>query len=727
MAWSDTELLAEVAGAGGDASVPDDDLDALKAALRDVAGRAEEWTAARAESLRTRFNRWYGQSIDGRRWERNAGQEATLFDGQSDQRVWWVDQIIREQEALRTVALARATIRCEARNGKRDDEQARALTVLLRWLRDRIGPAWYEEHRKLTSYELGDSPAVALMRVWWKRETKLEMRQLDVAKLAELWQAEFGEQAEQAGVEVDAEQMAAAIGDFAAALADAEAGDDALGEMLLRFFPRLTKGRALKVVRQIRKDGEAEFPVPVTAYEGPAVSARRFLEDFVIPDNTREFDRCALWFEPEWVTKPELLSRRALEGWDRQFVDDVLEHEGESMIPEFAEDESGILLQRTREDYKGAYQVVWAWTIAANADGIPSRYYTVVHLESGRTAFGRKLYRAPGNKWPGVFHRREMLDKWALNSRSVAEIDGPVQFGVKLLRDVAVDNANIGALPPFVTFGHSNKGVIDLGPLQHLPLRQGGDAKFMQPPAFPAAARQVSEDMRVDRDRYWGRAGDGVDPQSAVMQREADVASFMDRVREELQLILDLALVNMPADEIARLLEDEGLKLNREASDLAGQYDVRLVFDPADLDVESVIQRCEALKNVLMAVDVDKTIDASRYVEYGVRALFPQLANDGLRPEQEGLGKELDDEAANYAKLRSGVMPAMNTEGAWNYQARRAWYDEMAQANPQVFDDLAPDKRALMEQWLKSLEQQATQFGENVQTGRTGAAGVEAE
>jgi hypothetical protein len=311
-----------------------------------------------------------------------------------------------------------------------------------------------------------------------------------------------------------------------------------------------------------------------------------------------------------------------------------------------------------------------------------------------------------------VFHRREYIDKWALNSRSVAEIEGPGQFGIKLLRDVAVDNANIGGLPPFVTFGHSNKGSIDLGPLAHLPLRQGGDARFMQPPAFPAAARQVSEDMRTDRNRYWGRASEEVDPTLSAMQREADIAAFMDRVHDELQLILDLALTSMTQEEITRILDEAGVKLSTA---------------PADLDVESVIKRCEALGGVMMAMDADKTIDTSRFVEYGVRALFPQLAGDGLRPQQEGLQKELDDESKNYHKLRAGEMPAMNTEGAWNYEARVQYYNDLQTNNPDVFADLAMDKRVKLLDWITALKQQAQQYGENVTIGRTGAAGVREE
>jgi hypothetical protein len=72
-------------------------------------------------------------------------------------------------------------------------------------------------------------------------------------------------------------------------------------------------------------------------------------------------------------------------------------------------------------------------------------------------------------------------------------------------------------------------------------------------------------------------------------------------------------------------------------------------------------------------------------------------------------------------------MPAMNTEGAWNYEARVQYYNDLVTNNPQVFDDLAPDKKAAIEQWITALKQQAEQYGENVPIGRTGAAGVREE
>jgi hypothetical protein len=84
---------------------------------------------------------------------------------------------------------------------------------------------------------------------------------------------------------------------------------------------------------------------------------------------------------------------------------------------------------------------------------------------------------------------------------------------------------------------------------------------------------------------------------------------------------------------------------------------------------------------------------------------------------------ELRDEARNYALLRAGVMPDLDTEGNWNYGLRRQWYDALQERNPNVFTDMGEDKLLMMQEWWKGLEQQAVQFGANVQTGRTGMAG----
>ena len=81
----------------------------------------------------------------------------------------------------------------------------------------------------------------------------------------------------------------------------------------------------------------------------------------------------------------------------------------------------------------------------------------------------------------------------------------------------------------------------------------------------------------------------------------------------------------------------------------------------------------------------------------------------------------------NFIKIKAGIMPEINTDGKWNYQARLDFYRSLQENNPGAFEDMSEASRELLGQWIKALEQQTTQFGANAQIGRTGVAGVAAE
>jgi hypothetical protein len=51
-------------------------------------------------------------------------------------------------------------------------------------------------------------------------------------------------------------------------------------------------------------------------------------------------------------------------------------------------------------------------------------------------------------------------------------------------------------------------------------------------------------------------------------------------------------------------------------------------------------------------------------------------------------------------------------------------YQSMQQENPAVFADMAQDKAEMLQRWIRALQQQVTQYGENKQIGRTGVEGV---
>jgi hypothetical protein len=110
-------------------------------------------------------------------------------------------------------------------------------------------------------------------------------------------------------------------------------------------------------------------------------------------------------------------------------------------------------------------------------------------------------------------------------------------------------------------------------------------------------------------------------------------------------------------------------------------------------------------------------------------ALLPNLPRGTIKMRAAAMQDELADEKKNYEAIRNGFVPAMNTAGKWDYEARRNMYREMEQQNPQVFLDMGADKQRNLLEWWKGLEQQAQQFGANREIGKTGmkeAAGMPA-
>jgi len=594
-----------------------------------------------------------------------------------------------------------------------------------------------------------------MMRLGWENHTSVEMKTVTVEELATLWMQEYAQRAASSGMQPDQQAMNDAAQSFQTLLSDTSDQSDARGasettakeelaQMIVRYFPRVKLARARKVVGQLRKDGAAEFPVPSETFGGPTCVARQFGTDFFVPDNTRKFDRCRAWFEPEWMSAAELRARVTTDGWSQAFVDEVLKHAGKAAFTEYQPDDDGLLAARgSSELHKNEYQVVWCWFQATNDDGVPGRYYAVVHYEAKMDAFGRRLYRARATKWPAVLHRREFLDQYALNSRGIPEIAGSDQSILKLMRDLTTDNAHVGAVPSLFASGFRSKERIMLRQLGTVHSdRVGSSLNFIQPPQFPASCFRVMDEIKGSTSRRWGRTDKDADPTAVQLYREVFVGIFLGGISEECQILLDLALANMTDADLAAVMDDRGRPIARTMKEIEGQYEAQVSFDPNDLDWKRLTELAQGMLPGLMQLDTEKVIDASAFVRYLVRAMAPKMAREGLRPANEGTNEELRSEQRNLMLIRAGLVPDMDSEGRWNYALRAKMYDDMeAQSQPtpapwnqqmqipEVWADMGADKYGNMLRWRAALAKQAEQFGANAQIGRSmvkDAEGVQA-
>ena len=168
------------------------------------------------------------------------------------------------------------------------------------------------------------------------------------------------------------------------------------------------------------------------------------------------------------------------------------------------------------------------------------------------------------------------------------------------------------------------------------------------------------------------------------------------------------------------ILGDEASTKAVTIEELSGDFEVKIDFDTAELSTKNMLEAAEIFQKYIAPMNGGKTIDSTVLSEQMLRGVLPNTAQRMITSKAEGTSKEIEDEQKNYMILRAGGMPQMNTSGSWNYQARLGMYQQMLQANPQVFSDMAPDKLQNLKAWMDGLQQQTKQFGVNAEIGRTG-------
>lgn len=645
---------------------------------------------------------WEGQNASGVRKD-TEDEEAWPFQGASDQRLRWGDTIFQEYLSLVMIAVESVEVEITCGGDPASLERARALKLLLSSVVSALGAAGHAEVMAMLHYMLCDTPAVAALDVTWTKRNTLGVAILDADEL----EAEFSAAMEASGAMGREE---AAI-HFQAALRD-EAPRDEIAAWLVA-SRKVRDADVEDILDALAEDGECEALVLVDSNEGPQLKALRYMDDFCVPRVTQDFDYASPWFKSEWVTESQLRERVADFDWDPDWVEDTLNYKGYDLFSE-----TGHTIQ---EDVKDLVNLVWCYFAETNERGETVRYMVVLSQAEG-SAFGKRVIRTRRGKWNTVFFRREVRDGNIVNARGLAEITAAPQGTAKVIRDMAANNAIVGSLPPVKAKGYRVRNVL-LEPFGVVNMGQSDDVSFMQPPAYPAAADKAEEKIYKDLLRYLGVT----DGESDVTERRRQfMIWFLQQWRDFLILLLEVAQDNASDEFVIRATETKDIK-GVKAQDVSGRFTISLKLDPTNLDNSKLIEKVQAAANVLQAIDRKGVVDTAPFVSHFFTMLFPEMAGTALKSPDQLAADDVAEEEQNFLKLKAGIMPAMDTEGRWNYQARLEWHQRMQQENPDAIAEMSPASQELYQRWLAALQQMVTQYGENAEIGRTGVRGVESE
>lgn len=658
---------------------------------------------------------WEGQDPSGLVLDSDE-EAAWPFHGASDQRVRLGDEAFQEFDALISVALAAATVEISAGSGEDSERKAASLQVLLKWMLDNLGAKGWAQIQAALHYMLCDSPAVAALNVDWNSTSAMIVRHTNAEEVITEYAAMMTAQ----GLMSEAEAVEYARNRISGVQEDVQMSDGSMPDdapVTLEDFLVNNMGANEEDAEEIvsalgEDDGEVEFAAKGPADEGISIDAMRYGDDFCIPVMCNDFDHASPWYRGEWLTETQLREKIQSDGWDERWVEETLGYGGRAFY--------NLDGQVIDEDYKNLYNICWCYTCETDDYGVTARYVTVIGHAEG-SAFGKRMIKSRRGKWNTVLFRREVRSTDVLDCRGLAEICSSDQGIIKTMGDRCNDNALVSSLPPIVGKG-TRSSRVTVAPFEYNEVGINSDIKFMNPPAFPATAR---DRMAEIRDRLWNYLGLPTEKNPATTRIKKTVADMLLQFRDLFVIMLEVAQ-DYASDEILAGVTSDGDVKGLKREDITGRFGVKLILDPDNIDGEKFNKKLTTFSQIL-SMDKRGEVDTSPVLRQALWMMFPEVSKRLIKAPNVLKAEDLKDEQENFVKIKAGVMPEMNTEGGWNYEARLNFYRQMQQENPEALQTMSPKAAEMLQNWIAALEQQARQFGENAEIGKTGVKGVSAE
>lgn len=667
---------------------------------------------------------WAGQHASGRK----TAKDAFPWQGAADTRTHLVDGLVNEAKALMLVALHRSRWTVMPTEANDAGRAAHMSNYLEHHRRVRMGEFWRES--ELAADWLNEQGR-AVLGTWWMQrwQNHVEFVELEVLQQqAQSARQELAVAARSGQLDPQMQFMLETIIELPVMLLDASREDD-VAEMARAAAPEkfghLGKQRMLKVVRDLRNEGYAEFPVPGLQENRAVIRALQVGVDVFIPTEQIDPENIRAWYHRELVTETMLKERVHSMGYDRRWV----AHVCEKLRGQVNRDASTTELGRRNGIYYDAmedhrlFEVVNAYRVMYDEDWVPEIRYQVFH--EGQPAelpmAKNEMLNYQHGESPFTLMLREHRGRSVDSSRGMGEIAATWQDADKQELDLCRDAAGLKTLPPLE---HPiDRKPSRWGPGVMIPVRRAGEYRFADMPKTDVASEKVREEIHYLSHRYFGYVLGEENVAEARAMRELGIGRFLHGFQKVGTQVMKLAQ-QFESDEVYYRVvgnaKGEAIRVGIE--ELQGEFDMSV-----EVSLSSLINT-EYGKELIDAVRAALEIDAEGLVDRGeaLRMLFEHVSpNAGerlLRPAQSRAREEAEDELESLAQLAAGI--PVNVKQGQNYEVRLQVIESLLQMENSPFAqklEQDPVYREQLETRVKQLRHQAEQFGVNRQFGQLGA------
>lgn len=684
------------------------DLPEMERELKSAISDAFEFYDRNEHALEARYCIWDHQTRDGRKWGSDA-RAPFPWAGASDTRVRTIDMVINEKVDLMITALWKMSVQTVGTQAKEADWAGR-MSALLRWyLANQMADESDSEVELLANYMLTFGSGV--MGVGWLQTLAYEMKTVRLDDIRD------------AALQAGGPKLLLTVAEMIF--------DPTMHEKVIPYIQQfsnlLTKREAQKVIDDLRALAEATFPKPYIQEARPCLTALQCGQDVFFPVNTDRLQRARFVAQRELLTETELLEKvEGREGWDQDFVDEVLEHKGEMFngnvfaynVLERMSQIGGVWGQALNEG-KDLYEVFHFYT-RAQERGVPAIFKTVMHPQCADVCGSHEIHPYAHGQYPFVEFVRERTARTILASRGLPEILSTHQGEIKVQRDSRTDRASITTMPPIKVKYRPGQKQNTYGPGVEVPVIKSEDLEPMTFGAPDQTSIEVENATKRDINEYVGRSGEGVSPEAVLLGNQGLTTRWLRRWQGVGKQILQLAQQYTPPQTIGRIVGmiPKPYQITREA--IAGQFDLILTFDVRFANSEFLFQMMENMNKYIFPVDTNAVVNRDVVIRYILGGIDPTLADLAVRDSEDASQQEIADEMTNFALMFSGQAPPMKM--GQNYQARLNVLQQTLQSNPVLTQQVLPgrpDLQQLIEQRVKFLSQQVAQ-DKNKMIGRYG-------
>jgi len=612
------------------------DFNQLKKAFEDCVRDNQPYIDQCRLNYETRFAIWNGQSSDGKKHTREGSKVSpTPWDGASDLRVFLVDNIINKKVAMVATAFRRANLSAvPVESG--DLVRSQMVSNFMRWLIQTQIPEVDRELELASNYFFEKGISVT-GQFWEKRREKVQVN-----------------------ISIEALQTQFPNVNVTALIADDAASDDIKALFEEQFG--VTRAKAGKILRELRKHGQATVPMEGPERSYPVIRAFNLDENLFIPSFSTDLENVSGIYRLEYFTPEQLRRMVKDDGWDEEWVEKAIETQrGRILTVSPSEFQQGLSRSfvYTQQRFTDKIGIVYAYQRLSDEDGCPGVYCTVFNPflppdseQPGYAKFGLLGY-AHG-QYPFVLFRREYLTRRLHDSRGLPEPGKPWQDQIKAHKDSRIDAASLGILPPLCHPQGRPPG--RWGPGALISERRAGEYHY---------ADRVIPDMNTDESErlleagfkeYNGFASEEGDQSKDPIFNQWEIDKFLSCLSKAFRQVWKLYKQYGNDQVMFRVM---GVKSADptvfQKGDINEEYDFYLAWDVQSPDFEKMAQKWQAIIQGAQTLDREGVINWGELCQAFVASIDPNIAERIIQPVSTGQQKIVEDELQDLTQIFAGI------------------------------------------------------------------------